>query len=184
MKIVSFLPAATKMIYDMGLEDQLYAVTFECPKEAADLPKVVRYVLEGNTYTSEEIDQIFSASKAQGKSMYWVDEEIMESIVVILKEIKDTPVPPEELNKVKEYTLGMMRLGLESSDSIAGFYGSQILLKGEYKTPEQLTKEYMKVTAEDIQRVAKKILTAKNANLAVVGPFEEGVVNTELLKKL
>jgi len=80
MKIVSFLPAATKMIYDMGLEDQLCAVTFECPKEAALLPKVVRYVLEGNTYTSAEIDQIFSASKAQGKSMYWVDEEIMERI--------------------------------------------------------------------------------------------------------
>jgi len=80
MKIVSFLPAATKMIYDMGLEGELCAVTFECPKEADLLPKVVRYVLEGNTYTSAEIDQIFSASKAQGKSMYWVDEEIMERI--------------------------------------------------------------------------------------------------------
>ncbi|RZK77936.1 MAG: ABC transporter substrate-binding protein, partial [Pedobacter sp.] len=90
MKIVSFLPAATKMIYDMGLEDQLYAVTFECPKEAADLPKVVRYVLEGNTYTSEEIDQIFSASKAQGKHMYWVDEEIMESIAPDIIFTQDT----------------------------------------------------------------------------------------------
>jgi predicted Zn-dependent peptidase len=111
-------------------------------------------------------------------------EEIMGSIVIILKEIKKTAVSPEELNKVKEYTLGMMRLGLESSDSVAGFYGSQVLLKGEYKTPEQLTKEYMKVTAADIQRVAKKIFTAKNANLAVVGPFEEKQINATLLKNL
>jgi iron complex transport system substrate-binding protein len=80
MKIVSFLPAATKMIYDMGLQDLLYGVTFECPAEAADQPKVVRYLLEGNTYSSIEIDLIFSASKAQGKSLYWIDEELLQDI--------------------------------------------------------------------------------------------------------
>ncbi|MFC4210622.1 ABC transporter substrate-binding protein [Pedobacter lithocola] len=80
MRIVSFLPAATKMIYDMGLQEYLYGVTFECPKEAADMPKVVRCILEGKNYSSIEIDKIFSASKAQGKSLYWVDDELLESI--------------------------------------------------------------------------------------------------------
>ncbi|WP_316803528.1 ABC transporter substrate-binding protein [Pedobacter nototheniae] len=80
MKIVSFLPAATKMIYDMGLQEYLYGVTFECPKEAAAQPKIVRCILEGKNYSSIEIDRIFSASKAQGKSLYWVDQELLESI--------------------------------------------------------------------------------------------------------
>lgn len=81
MKACSFLPAATQMIYDMGLQDCLHGVTFECPKEALEeKAKVVRYVLEGNTYTSIEIDKIFSASKAQGKSMYYVDEELLQAI--------------------------------------------------------------------------------------------------------
>lgn len=80
MKVVSFLPAATKMIYDMGLQEYLYGVTFECPKEAADLPKIVRCILEGKNYSSIEIDRIFSASKAQGKSLYWVDDALLESI--------------------------------------------------------------------------------------------------------
>jgi iron complex transport system substrate-binding protein len=80
MKVVSFLPAATKMIYDMGLQEYLYGVTFECPKEAVDMPKVVRCILEGKNYSSIEIDRIFSASKAQGKSLYWVDDELLESI--------------------------------------------------------------------------------------------------------
>jgi predicted Zn-dependent peptidase len=111
-------------------------------------------------------------------------EEIVTGITATLTEIKNKLVPIEELRKVKEYTLGMMRLGLESSDSIAGFYGSQILLKGIYKTPEQLTKEYMKVTAQDIQRVAKKILIAKNASLVVVGPFEKKIVDAALLAGL
>jgi len=80
MKVVSFLPAATKMIYDMGLQEYLYGVTFECPKEAEHMPKVVRCILEGKHYSSIEIDRIFSASKAQGKSLYWVDDELLESI--------------------------------------------------------------------------------------------------------
>lgn len=80
MKVVSFLPAATKMIYDMGLQEHLCGVTFECPIEAADQPKIVRCILEGKNYSSIEIDRIFSASKAQGKSLYWVDDELLESI--------------------------------------------------------------------------------------------------------
>ena len=80
MKVVSFLPAATKMIYDMGLQEYLHGVTFECPKEAVDQPKVVRCILEGKNYSSIEIDRIFSASKAQGKSLYWVDDALLESI--------------------------------------------------------------------------------------------------------
>jgi len=81
MKVCSFLPAATRMIYDMGLQDNLLGVTFECPEEALlEKPKVVRYVLEGNQYSSTEIDKIFSASKAQGKSLYYVDEAILQQV--------------------------------------------------------------------------------------------------------
>lgn len=80
-KVVSFLPAATHMIYDMGLQEHLYGVTFECPEQSAALPKVVRCVLEGHDYSSAEIDRIFSASKAQGKSLYYVDESLLESIL-------------------------------------------------------------------------------------------------------
>jgi iron complex transport system substrate-binding protein len=80
MKACSFLPAATRMIYDMGLHDLLHGVTFECPQDAAGKPRVVRCALEGHSYSSEEIDRIFSASKAQGKSLYYVDEQLLQDI--------------------------------------------------------------------------------------------------------
>lgn len=65
----------------MGLQEHLHGVTFECSKQALkEKRKVVRYVLEGNTYTSIEIDKIFSASKTQGKSMYYVDDAILQQI--------------------------------------------------------------------------------------------------------
>ena len=77
----SFLPAATQMIYDMGLQHLLHGVTFECPSKAlAEKQKVVRCVLEGKEYSSAEIDKIFSASKAQGKSLYYVEEVLLEQI--------------------------------------------------------------------------------------------------------
>lgn len=77
----SFLPAATQMIYDMQLQHLLQGITFECPATAlAEKRKVVRCVLEGKQYSSIEIDRIFSASKAQGKSLYYVDEEALHSI--------------------------------------------------------------------------------------------------------
>lgn len=77
MKVCSFLPAATQMIYSMNLQEHLCGVTFEC---VSDQPKVVRSYIEGNNYTSEEIDRIVSQSKAQGKSLYYIDEELLESI--------------------------------------------------------------------------------------------------------
>lgn len=69
------------MIYDMGLDHLLDGVTFECPLPArSEKPKVVRCVLEGKSYSSAEIDRIFSASKAQGKSLYYVDEALLEQL--------------------------------------------------------------------------------------------------------
>lgn len=81
MKACSFLPAATQMIYDMNLQHLLHGVTFECPVIARNEKDiVVRCVLEGKQYSSVEIDKIFSASKAQGKSLYYVDEELLQNI--------------------------------------------------------------------------------------------------------
>ncbi len=75
------MPAVTQMIYDMGLDNQLYGVTFECPEQALKEKKpVVRCILEGKNLSSQEIDTLFSASKHQGKDLYYVDEPLLETI--------------------------------------------------------------------------------------------------------
>jgi len=81
MKACSFFPAATQMIYDMGLQDHLYGVTFECHKKAlSEKPKIVRCIMEGKNYSSAEIDSVFSSAKAQGKSLYYLEEELLQQI--------------------------------------------------------------------------------------------------------
>jgi len=65
----------------MGLQKHLYGITFECPAEALkEKPRLVRYVFEDKKYSSAEIDKIFSASKAQGKSLYYIDEDLLQEI--------------------------------------------------------------------------------------------------------
>ncbi len=79
------------MIYDMKLEHLLHGVTFECPSEAlVDKPKVVRCVMEGKVMTSVEIDQLFSASKRDGESLYYVDEPILQKIAPDIIFTQDT----------------------------------------------------------------------------------------------
>lgn len=73
----SFLPAATRIIQELGLEDRLAGVTFECP---ADRPRVVRSVLEGRELTSAEIDREVAASIREGRSLYRVDRELLQAL--------------------------------------------------------------------------------------------------------
>ena len=81
LKVCSFMPAVTQMIYDMGLQDHLQGITFECPSRALeDHPPVVRCVLEGQNMSSKEIDIVFSESKNKGKQLYYVDESLLEAI--------------------------------------------------------------------------------------------------------
>lgn len=75
--ICSFLPAATTMIQQMGLDEHLCGVTFECP---SNKPAVVRSHIEGNALTSLEIDQLVSKSYKEGETLYYLDEELLEQL--------------------------------------------------------------------------------------------------------
>ncbi|MGZ3673375.1 MAG: cobalamin-binding protein, partial [Ktedonobacterales bacterium] len=57
MNIVSLLPSATEIIYALGLDDQLVAVTHECdfPDRVSAKPAITRNVLRQDL-TSAEID--------------------------------------------------------------------------------------------------------------------------------
>jgi predicted Zn-dependent peptidase len=73
-----------------------------------------------------------------------------------------------------------MYLGLESSDSLADFYGLQEILKKPIKKPDEIAKEIKNVTAEDIFKLANTIFKNEILNLAVIGPEK----NKEKLEKI
>ncbi len=77
LKVCSFLPAATSMIQQLGLEEYICGVTFECPSVK---PKVVRSHIEDNNFSSIEIEKIVSAYSQQGKGLYYIDEDLLEEL--------------------------------------------------------------------------------------------------------
>ena len=99
-------------------------------------------------------------------------DEVLKAVLGECKKLKDDKVSDEELSKVKECLIGNMKLSLESSDDIANFYGGQELLKHEIREADKKAKEIRKVTANQIQILAKDIFTNKNLNLALIGPFK------------
>jgi predicted Zn-dependent peptidase len=95
--------------------------------------------------------------------------EAVKGILDEIKEITKTKVSAEELKKAKDYMIGRMYLGLESSNSLANFYGGQEIMREKIKTPKEVEKEIQKVTAADIQKVAKDIFKNSGLNMAIVG---------------
>ena len=81
MKICSFLPSATEMLYALGLGDEIVGVTFECdfPPEARTKRIVVRSRLSGSK-NAAEIDREVSEFVGRGESLYEVDEAGLEEI--------------------------------------------------------------------------------------------------------
>jgi len=105
-------------------------------------------------------------------------KEILKECILLTREL----VNDKELNKVKSLLIGNTKLSLEATDDIANFYGGQELLKKEIKTLEEKIKEIEKVTANDIQKMAKIIFKDKNLNLAIIGPFKKDDKFKNILK--
>ncbi len=79
MRICSFLPSATEIVYALGLGDSLAAVSHECdfPAEALSKPKVVRSKFDHTDMTGQEIDSLVSEMARRGERIYEVDEEVL-----------------------------------------------------------------------------------------------------------
>jgi predicted Zn-dependent peptidase len=80
-------------------------------------------------------------------------------------------VDEEELVKAKELSKGRLLLRLEDTRSVAGWMGSQELLLGKVRTPDQVLDLLEAVTVQDVQRVARSLLVNDHLHMALVGPF-------------
>ena len=109
-------------------------------------------------------------------------KEVISAILVECKKLKDEKVSEKELNKVKEILIGGMKMGLESTDEVATFYGGKEVMREHIETPEEKAKKIKKVTAAEVQKIAREIFQNKKLNLALIGPFAEESEFIPLLK--
>lgn len=76
-RIVSFLPSATELLYELGEQDKIFGVTHECkyPVEAKTKPKVINSVIDSDNMTSKEIDEQTCNLLKNRKDIFVLDEE-------------------------------------------------------------------------------------------------------------
>jgi len=135
------------------------------------------YVNAGNDELTDHGFVVASAGVHNGKFI-----PVVEAILKEFSKLKDELVGEEELKKTKNHIVGGLMLGLETSDSVAAFYGMQEILTKKVITPEELAKKIQSVTAEEIQDVAKDIFRNEKLNIAVIGPVENEETLQEVLK--
>ena len=94
MRICSFLPSGTEIVYALGLGDSLYGVSHECdyPADALAKPKVVRSKFDADALSSQEIDRIVTEMYERGERIYEVDEGVLREAapdLVLTQELCD-----------------------------------------------------------------------------------------------
>lgn len=98
-----------------------------------------------------------------------VTEPALAEILKQFAEIRDRAVPADELAEAKSDIVASFALGLESSSGVLARW----LEQREYGLPDDYWDTYAQkvtaVTAEDVERVAKKYVPLDNAQIIVVG---------------
>ena len=76
-RIVTFLPSATELIYNLGADDRLFGVTHECnyPLDAKTKPRIISSVFDPALMSSKQIDDKICQLMTDGKEIYNLNKE-------------------------------------------------------------------------------------------------------------
>jgi len=107
--------------------------------------------------------------------------EVLKKIFEVCLDLKKNLVEKEELDRVKEFLVGNLKLSLESSDAFASFFGNQEITDRELKNISDIEKEIRKVSAKDILYCARDIFGGHKSVLAYIGSKNDEKVLKSIL---
>lgn len=99
---------------------------------------------------------------------------VPEAIAAISEEyrrIAEEGIEEAELAKAKSFLKGKLTLRMEDSEERASFFGVQAILRGEVFPLEELFQKIESVSREDVQDIARTLLTPEQCHLSLIGPF-------------
>ena len=95
--------------------------------------------------------------------------EVLALTLAEFTRLKAEPVTAEELDRARNQTKGNMVLGLESSSSRMSSLARQQMYWGRFFSLDEITAEIDRVTAADLQRLARKLLQPESLALTLLG---------------
>jgi predicted Zn-dependent peptidase len=113
-------------------------------------------------------------------------EATIRAILSELRKLCDTLVPTDELDRIKAYIRGGMVLGLEGTQQVASWLGSQESLRNTVTDVDDILARIDAVTPQDIQRVTQTCFAPEWRRLAIIGPDEPLLTEhySQLLKEV
>jgi predicted Zn-dependent peptidase len=112
-------------------------------------------------------------------------DKLPAALKLILREVKrfvDEAPKAKELQQARDYLLGQIDLGLESTESQMMWLGDQLLGFGKIFPPSQIKQYLADVTAAQVRRVASEFLRPERMHMAVVSPLKSAAALEKHLK--
>jgi len=89
-----------------------------------------------------------------------------------LRRLKEELVNRAELNRARDYVLGQIDLGQESTENQMNWVGEQMLGYSQVPTPAQIKNRLSQVSAAQIRAAARDFFTPGRISLAAVSPIK------------
>ncbi|MBN2302729.1 MAG: insulinase family protein [Lentisphaerae bacterium] len=105
-------------------------------------------------------------------------------IIKELNRLKRRPVGSRELKRAKDYVIGQLRLGMESTTYQMMWLGENIMSYGRVILPSETIKIISKITASDIRDLAETIIKGAKTSVAMISPDLSGKDETRIRKEL
>ena len=103
-------------------------------------------------------------------------KRLSRALALILSEMrKISRQPPSsiELRHAKDYAIGQMRLGLESTANRMMWLGEHLLAYGSVQMPEEVERKIEAVTTDEVQKAAADLFRDSRLNVAVITPSKD-----------
>lgn len=126
-------------------------------------------------YIDTDVDSYLDAGSISTRA--GIDQSRLdEAIKLIINEydaVVQDGVEADEVERAKSYLKGSIILSLEDSEELAHFFGKQKLLYPKVRTVEEYIAAIEAVTQDEIEELARTLLTHDNLRLAVIGNTDD-----------
>ena len=108
--------------------------------------------------------------------------KVVNLIIREFQTLKKGSIPPEELQRAKDYLKGNLLLGLESTTSRMANIARQELYYGRRITLDEIAASIDAVTHEDVVEVARELFQSDRIAVTVLGPRQDFTISRDQLE--
>jgi predicted Zn-dependent peptidase len=113
-------------------------------------------------------------------------DNVSKAFPLILREMRrlvEKPPSAAELDRARDYVIGQIDLGSESTENQMNWMGEQLVGYGKIVSAAEIKRRLRQVTPGQIQSVARDFLAPDRLNLALVSPLKSSRFLEKMLRK-